>query len=46
MAKLLANNGDPDQKPHSHSAASDVSMQCLPITLLRVSRPLLQTKMG
>ena len=36
MAKLLANIGDPDQTPHS--AASDLDLHCLPVTLLRVSR--------
>ena len=36
MAKLFANSGDPDQTPHS--AASDLGLYCLPITLLRVSR--------
>ena len=36
MAKPFANRGDPDQTPHS--AASDVGLHCLPITLLRVSR--------
>ena len=36
MAKLFANNGDPDQTPRS--AASDLGLHCLPITLLRVSR--------
>ena len=38
MAKLLnfANSGDPDQMPHS--AASDLGLHCLPITLLGVSR--------
>ena len=36
MAKLFANSGDPDQKPHS--AASDLGLHCLPITLLLVSR--------
>ena len=36
MAKLFANIGDPDQMPHS--AASDLGLHCLPITLLRVSR--------
>ena len=35
MAKLFANSGDPDQTPHS--AASDLGLHCLPITLLRVS---------
>ena len=36
MAKLSANSGDPDQTPRS--AASDLGLHCLPITLLRVSR--------
>ena len=36
MAKLFANSGDPDQMPRS--AASDLGLHCLPITLLRVSR--------
>ena len=36
MAKLFANSGDPDQTPHS--AASDLGLHCLKITLLRVSR--------
>ena len=36
MAKLFANSGDPDQTPRS--AASDLGLDCLPITLLRVSR--------
>ena len=36
MAKLFANSGDPDQMPHS--AASDLGLHCLPVTLLRVSR--------
>ena len=36
MAKLFANSGDPDQTPHS--AASDLRLHCLIITLLRVSR--------
>ena len=35
MAKLFANSGDPDQMPHS--AASDLGLHCLSITLLRVS---------
>ena len=35
-AKLFANSGDPDQTPHS--AASDLGLHCLPITLLQVSR--------
>ena len=36
MAKLFANSGDPDQTPRS--AASDLGLHCLPVTLLRVSR--------
>ena len=36
MVKLFANSGDPDQTPLS--AASDLGLHCLPITLLRVSR--------
>ena len=36
MAELFANSGDPDQMPHS--AASDLGLHYLPITLLRVSR--------
>ena len=36
MAKLPANNGDPDQTPHS--AESDRGLHCLPSTLLGVSR--------
>ena len=36
MAKLFVNNGDPDQTPHS--AASDLGLHCLPITLLQVSQ--------
>ena len=35
-AKLFANSGDPDQTPHS--AASDLGLHFLPITLLGVSR--------
>ena len=35
MAKLFANSEGPDQTPHS--AASDLGLQCLPITLLGVS---------
>ena len=33
---LLANNVDPSQTPHY--VASDLGLQCLPMTLLRVSR--------
>ena len=36
MVELFANSGDPDQMPHS--AASDLGLHCLPVTLLRVSR--------
>ena len=36
MAKPFANSGDPDQTPRS--AASDLDLHCLPVTLLRVSR--------
>ena len=36
MAKLFGNSGDPDQTPHS--AASDLDLHCLPITLLGISR--------
>ena len=36
MAKLFANSGDPDQTPRS--AASDLGLHCLPVTLLLVSR--------
>ena len=36
MAKLFANSGDPDHTPRS--AASDLDLHCLPITLLQVSR--------
>ena len=36
MIELFANSGDPDQTPCS--AASDLGLQCLPITLLGVSR--------
>ena len=36
MAKLFANSGDPDQTPRS--AASDLGLHCLTVTLLRVSR--------
>ena len=32
---LLANNVDPDQKPHN--VASDLGLHCLPMTLIRVS---------
>ena len=36
MVELFANSGDPDQTPHS--AASDLGLQCLSVTLLGVSR--------
>ena len=36
MAKLFANSGDPDQTPRS--AASDLGLHCLQITLFEVSR--------
>ena len=36
MIELFANNRDPDQM--LHSVASDLGLQCLPITLLGVSR--------
>ena len=36
MVKLFAKSGDPDQMPHS--AASDLGLHCLPITILGVSR--------
>ena len=36
MIKLYANSGDFDQTPRS--AASDLGLHCLPVTLLRVSR--------
>ena len=36
MDKLFANREDPDQTPRS--AASDLGLHCLPITLLGVSR--------
>ena len=35
MVELFANSGDPDQTPRS--PASDVGMNCLPVTLLGVS---------
>ena len=34
MIELFANSGDPDL----HSAASDLGLHCLPVTLLGVSR--------
>ena len=36
MTKLCANSGDPDQTPRS--AASDLGLHYLPITVLLVSR--------
>ena len=36
MVELFANSGDPDQM--LHSAASDLGLHCLPITLLGVSQ--------
>ena len=36
MIALLANSGDPDQM--LHSAASDLGLHCLPITLVGVYR--------
>ena len=36
MVELFANIGDPDLMPHS--AASDLGLHCLPITLLGFSR--------
>ena len=36
MVELFANSGDPDQMPHS--AASDLGLHCLAITLLGISR--------
>ena len=36
MSKPFANSGDPDQMPCS--AASDLGLHCLPITLLGVSK--------
>ena len=35
MVELIANSGDPAQTPRS--AASDLGLHCLPITLLGVS---------
>ena len=40
MVELFANSGDPGQTPHS--AASDLGLHCLTMTLFRA----LQTKMG
>ena len=36
MVELFANSGDPDQT--QHSAASDLGLHYLPITLLKVYR--------
>ena len=36
MVEIYADSGDPDQTPHS--AASDLGLHCLPVTLLQVSR--------
>ena len=36
MAKLFANNGDPDQKPQNK--ASDLGLYCLPITIFGAFR--------
>ena len=36
IAKLFANSGDPDQT--THTAVSDLGLQCLPVTLGEVSR--------
>ena len=36
MAKVFENSGDPDQM--LHSAASDLGLHCLPVTILGVSR--------
>ena len=36
MVELFANCGDPDQMPHS--AASDLGLHCLPVTLSQVSQ--------
>ena len=36
MAQIFANSGDPNQMPHS--AASDLGLHCLVITLLEVSQ--------
>ena len=36
MFELFTNSGNPDQAPHS--AASDLGLHCLPITLLGVFR--------
>ena len=36
MVELFSNSGDPDQM--LHSAASDLGLHCLPVTLLGISR--------
>ena len=36
MVELFAKSGDPDQM--QHSAASDLGLHCLPVTLFGVSR--------
>ena len=36
MIELFANSGEPDQMPHS--AASDLVLHCLLVTILGVSR--------
>ena len=36
MVELFANNGDPDQMPHS--AAPGLGVSCLPITLCGISK--------
>ena len=36
MVELFANSRDPDQMPHS--AASDLGLHCLPVTLLGITR--------
>ena len=36
MAEVFANSEDPNQTPHS--AASDLGLHCLPVTLLGVSQ--------
>ena len=36
MVELFANNGEPNKTPHS--AASDLNLNCLPTTVLGVSR--------
>ena len=36
MTKLFRNSGDSDQTPHS--AASNLGLHCLPLTIILVSR--------